>query len=383
MKFKLFVSAALMAGVYITQATTPADAPATTVVSNVSAATNANPEAAMTALFGDPVIVKAQGYQIKRSELDQVVSAAKANLAAANQRVPQDLDILALEQLITIQTLLQKATAADRAAGKQDADLQYSNLLTQFRNPAEFDRLLKAKNVTVEDLRNKATQEATAKATLKRELNIVITDDEAKKYYTDHAADFEQPEQAHAQHILLMTIDPSTRPPTPLSTNTVAAKRKQIEDLRKRILAGEDFSVLARQYSEDPGSKANGGELPNFSRGMMVPEFEAAAFALNTNQVSEVVTTQFGYHLIKLLEKIPAKKIDFATAAPDLKEGLAQQKIRKLLPGFIAKLRQEEQVQILDDALKTMDEQVQANQAAAAANPDESMSGGPGAGAGK
>jgi hypothetical protein len=96
-----------------------------------------------------------------------------------------------------------------------------------------------------------------------------------------------------------------------------------------------------------------------------------------------VVTTQFGYHLIKLLEKIPAKKIDFATAEPDLKEGLAQQKIRKLLPDYIEKLRQEEQVQILDDTLKTMDEQVQANQAAAAANPDASMGGGPGAGAGR
>jgi len=357
MKFKLLASAALMAGVFTLQAaTSPAD---------MKAATNANPQAAMAALFGDPVVVKAKGYEIKRSELDQVVSTARVNQMAANQQVSPDLDILALEQLVTIQTLLQKATPADVAAGKVDADQQYTNLVAKFRSAEEFERLLRAKNLTVADLRGKAEQEATAKAVVKRELNIAVTDQAAKEFYNQRAADFEEPEQVHAQHILLMTIDPSSRPPLPLSTNTVAAKRKQIEELRKRILAGEDFATLAKQFSEDPGSKPNGGELPNFSRGQMVPEFEAVAFSLGTNQVSEVVTTQYGYHLIKVLEKIPAKKVEFATAEADIKDMLAQTQIRKHLPAYVLKQRTEQQVQILDDTLKAKDEQVQANQAAA------------------
>jgi parvulin-like peptidyl-prolyl isomerase len=359
MKFKLLASAALMAGVFTLPAATSPGTP------DLNAATNANPQAAMTALFGDPVVVKAKGYEIKRSELDQVVSTARANQVAANQQVSPDLDILALEQLMTIQTLLQKATPADVIAGKLDADQQYTNLVAKFRSAEEFERLLKAKNLTVADLRSKAEQEATAKAVVKRELNISVTDQAARDFYNQHAADFEEPEQVHAEHILLMTIDPSARPPLPLSTNTVAAKRKQIEDLRKRILAGEDFATLAKQYSEDTGSKVNGGELPNFSRGQMVPEFEAAAFSLGTNQVSEVVTTQYGYHLIKVLEKIPAKKVEFATAESDIKDMLAQTQIRKRLPAFVLKQRTEQQVQILDDALKAKDEQVQANQAAA------------------
>src|SRR5665213_1140595 len=167
------------------------------------------------------------------------------------------------------------------------------------------------------------------------------------------------------RRILQMTIDPATH--SPLLTNTVAAKRRQIEDLRKRILAGEDFATLATQFSEDPGSKQNGGELPAFPRGQMVPEFESAAFALNTNQVSEVVTTQFGYHLIKLLDKTPAKEIDYATAATDIKEGLARQKIAKLAPAYVQKLRAEGQVDILDPDLKAQDAKFQASQAAAAA----------------
>src|ERR1017187_6986688 len=220
--------------------------------------------------------------------------------------------------------------------------------------------------MTVEELRAKATQEAVAKTALKRQLNINITDEDAKDYCTQHPADFEQPELAHARHILLMTIDPATR--SPLSTNTIAAKRKQIEDLRRRIVEkGEDFAALAKQFSEDPGSKENGGELPQFPRGQMVPEFESAAFALATNQVSDIVTSQFGFHLIKLLDKTAAKKIDYATAAPDIKDALTRMKIAKLAPDYVKKLRADEQVEILDANLKAADERMQASQAAAAA----------------
>ena len=360
MKLNLFLAAALVAGVTSTQA----------VTQNVAAGTNANPEAAMTALFGNPTVVKGKGFEIKRNDLDQVVSGAKANAAAAGQQLPPDFEISVLNQLITIQVLLQTANAADQAAGKIEADTQYTNLLKKFATPDAFERQLKAVGMTVEELRAKATQEAVAKSALKRSLNINITDEDAKDYYNQHSADFEQPELAHARHILLMTIDPATR--SPLSTNTVATKRRQAEDLLKQIRGGADFATLAKQFSEDPGSKENGGELPQFPRGQMVPEFESAAFALSTNQVSDIVTSQFGFHIIKLLDKTPAKKIDFATSATDIKDGLARMKIGKLAPDYVKKLRADDQVEILDANLKAMDEKVQASQAAAATEPPAS-----------
>ena len=364
MKLKLILSAALMAGVISASAATENAAAKT-------AGTNASPEAAMTALFGDPVVAKGTGFQIKQSELDQVVSGARANAAAQGQQLPPDFQIGVLNQLVTIQLLLQKATDADRALGKVDADLQYDKLLKRFGSAEAFERQLKAVGMTVEDLRAKAAQEATAKATLKRELNIVVSDEDAKDFYAKNPADFEQPELAHVRHILLMTIDPATH--TPLSTNTVAAKKKQAEDLLKRAKAGEDFAALAKQFSEDPGSKENGGELPEFPRGQMVPEFEAAAFALAKDQVSDIVTSQFGFHIIKSLDKTAAKKIEYATVASDIKEALSRQKIAKLAPDFIKKLRTDLKLEIVDPALKAMDEKVQAAQeaqdAAAAAVP--------------
>jgi parvulin-like peptidyl-prolyl isomerase len=353
MKLKMIFSAALVAGVMSASAATQNVLPL---------GTNANPADAEKALFGDPVIAKGKGFEVKQSALNEVVDSAKANAAAQGQQVPPDFDVSIMNQLVTIQMLLQKATAADRAAGQIEADQQYTNLLKRFASPEAFATQLKAVGMSVDNLRAKALQEAVAKAALKRELHIDITDEDAKDYYNQHPADFEQPELAHVRHILLMTIDPETR--TPLLTNTVAAKRKQIDDLHKRALAGEDFAALAKQYSDDPGSKENGGELQPFPRGQMLPEFEAAAFALTNNQVSDVVISAYGFHIIKLLDKTPAKKVDFATAEPDIKEGLARMKITKLAPDYVKKLRTEENVEILDPALKVGDERLQAAQAA-------------------
>ncbi len=358
MKLKLILSAALMAGVI--------SAVAVTESAVMPAGTNASPEATIKALFGDPAIVTTKGFDIKQSELDQVLTGAKANAAAQGQQLPSEFSIAILNQLITIQCLLQKATPADRAAGAAEADLQYASLIKRFGSTEAFERQLKAVGMTVDELRAKATQEATAKATLKRELNISVTDDQAKAFYAKHAAEFEQPETAHVRHILLMTMDPATR--TPLPTNAVAAKRKQIDSLLVQIRGGADFATLAKQYSEDPGSKDNGGELPEFPRGQMVPEFEATAFSLTNNQVSDVITTQFGYHIIQMIDKTPAKTFAYTDTLPQINKTVAEvckgevesEQIKAQAPAYVKSLRAEQQVTITDPTLKALDESVRA-----------------------
>jgi len=340
------------------------------IASGMATETNAKPETAREALFGDPAIVKGTRFEIKRSELDQMVSRAKANAMANGQPWQPEMEAVYLNHLIGIQALLRKANAADQTAGRIESDRQFTDALKHSPSPETFASHLKAEGITETEFRAKVLQEAVANAALKRLLGVSVTDDEARQYYNQHPADFEQPELVHTRHILLTTIDPSTR--LSLATNIIANQRKLIEEIRQKLVAGQDFATLARQYSEDPGSKNNGGELPPFSHGQMVPEFESAAFALAANQISDVVTTQFGYHLIQVLDKTPARKIDFATAEADIKTYLSSTQLAKIAPDYVKKLRIEEKVEILDPNLKALDEQLRTAAASAAAEAESS-----------
>lgn len=354
-KMKLVFPAALAAVLIALPSAMAATAPTTTT-------TNAKPVNAMTALFGDPVIVKGKGFEIKQSEMDSVVTGIKSAAAAHNENIPVEqmngIKAQMLNRLIQIQILLQQSTDADKAEGKKRAEAQIAALLARAGSQEAFERQLKAVGMTSDELRSKITQEATATATLTRVLGVTVTDADVKEYYDTHPTDFEQPETAKVQHILLLTINPATR--APLSEDQVKAKRTQIDDLLKKVKAGEDFSKLATQYSEDPGSKEKGGELPPFGHGDMVPEFEAAAFAMKTNTVSEVVTTAYGFHIIKVLDKNPAKKLMLTDKVPmsdltitdKIKDFLTQQKTQKLAPVYLEGLKKTADVEILDAGLK-------------------------------
>jgi parvulin-like peptidyl-prolyl isomerase len=258
------------------------------------------------------------------------------------------VDQQVLDQLIQVQLLQAKSTVADKAAGKALAEKRFEEAKTRLGSEEALNRQLKLMGTTREEVLAEWTDSATAESVLKRELKVNITDEDAKKFYEDNPARFEQPEMVRASHILLMTTDPKTN--TELTEAQKAAKRKQMEGLLKRARAGEDFAALAKEFSEDPGSKDKGGEY-KFPKGQMVPEFDAAAFSLNTNQVSDIVTTKFGFHIIKLSEKIPAQKVEYAKASSDIKDGLTQQALQKQFPEYLAKLKKEAGVEILDEKL--------------------------------
>ena len=256
-----------------------------------------------------------------------------------------------------------KATAADRARGKELFTNSLQKLKTNQRlTDAQFDQTLEKQLILRGQTRSQwdeqNIEQATVPIVLERELNISLTDAEAKAYYTNHPADFEQPEKVRLGDILLLTIDPNARTPLPMEQQQ--AKRKKIEDLLKRARGGENFTNLAAQYSEDPVSRENSGLLPPVSRDQMSPELAAAAFSLTNDQVSDVVELTYGYCIVKLLEKIPAKILDYATVADDLKEALKRQKISRQAPAYLEKLKQASGVEILNPRLKALVAEVDA-----------------------
>jgi peptidyl-prolyl cis-trans isomerase C len=321
-----------------------------------NAATSPAPAFKASSLFSNSIVAKGKGVLVTRALLDDEVIRLKAQFASRGQTLPPEqaaaMDRRVLDQLIQIQLMQGRATAEDKAAGKALAQKRFEEAKTRLGSEEALARQLKLMGTTRDEVLLKWADSATAEVVVKRELKVSVTDDDVKKFYEDNPGRFEQPELVRASHILLVTADPKTG--TEFTEEQKAAKRKQMEGLLKRARAGEDFAKLAKEYSEDPGSKEKGGEY-KFPRGQMVPEFEAAAFTLNTNQVSDIITTRYGYHIIKLLEKIPAQKVDFAKAAPDIKEMLTQQALQKQLPDYLAKLEKEAGVEILDEKLKPVE----------------------------
>ena len=121
---------------------------------------------------------------------------------------------------------------------------------------------------------------------------VVVPPTDVQRYYNDNIQQYQTPEQVRASHILLKTAGKDE-----------ADVRKQAEEILKQVKGGADFAELAKKVSEDEGSKANGGDLDYFGRGRMVPEFEQAAFAMQPGQISDLVKSQFGFHIIKVVDK--------------------------------------------------------------------------------
>ena len=367
-KMKLIFPAMLGVTLFAFPSAQAATAGVSTNKTPVSAGTNSNPQARMTALFDDPVIARGKSFEIKRSELDELVTKFKAIAAAQNMSVPpkETIEKGALDSLIAERLLLARANDADKSKGAQKADLQMTTLLQQAGSQEALNLQFKARGVTAEKYRQDIVQFVTANAVLERELKVTVTDEEATNFYKEYHSDFEQPETVRMCDILLLKIDPATR--QPLAADQQQAKRKQIDDLLKRVRGGESFTNLAAKYSEDPNSNEKGGELPPLGRDQMWPEMGAAAFSLTNNQVSDVIETSVGYYLIKLLNKNPAKVEPFngadtkvAGVPPGqppvtIRDILTTRSVRVQTPGFLEKLKKDANVEILDSDLKALEE---------------------------
>jgi parvulin-like peptidyl-prolyl isomerase len=333
---------------------------ATLIPGRVSAAqptpTNTVPGAQASGVDTNRVLAKGKGLKITRGQLDKEVDAALAQAQAQGRRVTAeqipDVERQVLEQLINVRLVLAKATAADKDAGKDAAEKRYATAKAKTGSDESFELQLKFMATTREAVLAKWTEALTADAVLKRELKIAISDQEARSFYDENQAQFDLPEKVRASHILIATLDPQTG--AELSADQKAEKRKKAEAVLKQARAGQDFAKLALAFSNDAGSRARGGEYV-FARGQMPPEIDVAAFALKPGQISDLITTTNGYHIIKVSEKLPAHKIEFAEAVADIKNGLAQQTIQQQFPDYIARVRAEAGLEILDEQLKPQD----------------------------
>ncbi len=145
--------------------------------------------------------------------------------------------------------------------------------------------------------------------------SVQVSDDMLKQQYMANIQQYQVPNRVHVQHILFMTVGKTT-------DAEVEEIKKKAEDVLKQVKKGGKFEDLAKEYSEDPGSKDKGGDLSWITQGQTVPEFEKTAFSLSPGQVSDLVKTQYGFHIIKVLEKETAHTKPFEEVKDSLRAPL-------------------------------------------------------------
>ncbi|MBI5556790.1 MAG: peptidylprolyl isomerase [Deltaproteobacteria bacterium] len=174
-----------------------------------------------------------------------------------------------------------------------------------------------------------------------------VEEEEINRYYEENKSKFEMPEKIKARHILIQVKK------TASEQEQKEAKAK-LEKVLQRVRGGEDFATLATEFSEDPGSKKAGGDLGFFSRGMMAPEFEKAAFSLKPGEVSEIVQTNFGFHLIRLEERKEPVVQPISAVREQLTKALTIEKKKKTVDEYVAKAAKGADVEFyLDDFFAT------------------------------
>ena len=342
-------------------------------------------------LFGDETLARGKGVAVKQSQLDEAFIAYKANLVSRNQNVPEDQRTMReaqlLDRLITTQLLVNRVTEPDRARSRELAEKFMAETRKGAGDDEAFDRQLRAMGLSREKFNKRVLEQALAEAVIEREVRsgLKLTDAQVKAFY-DSGTDFiatamleqldkmvkdpksapgdvaalkeridklklenlsrlAQPEKVKVAHVFIATKDRTTD--EELSAEQKLVKRQQAEKVRTRARAGEDFTKLVQEVSEDKGKAETKGEYTFTRTDSFTPAFKAAAFALKPGGVSDVVVTPFGLHVIKMLEHTPEQKVEFAKATADLKEFLTQQQVQMAMPDFFRKLKQDAVVEIL------------------------------------
>jgi peptidyl-prolyl cis-trans isomerase C len=303
-------------------------------------------------LFEDKIVAKGKGFVIKESDLEEAFIGHKAASAAMGERIPGALDqrlkVQILEKMIATKLMLAKATPSDREDGKNVADRMIADGKSKVGSEGSYRRRLLAVGSTPEKYEAEILEQAIVQAVIERELGKkqIVSDADVRKYYDEHTEAYKEQEKARVQHILFATRKIPSGEPLPQDQRT--AKKAAADKAAARARAGEDFSKLVAELSDDPESKPKNGELI-FSKGQGIvpPQFESAAFSLEPGKISDPVSTVFGYHVIKLLEKIPPAMVPLEKVQDRIRRGLQRDAVQKKLPDFIAELKKEAAVEVL------------------------------------
>lgn len=286
----------------------------------------------------DEVLVEAYGDKLTYGKAIEMMKRMLMMQGAPAEQIDQIVKQMAgqaipeiSEQFVQMAALKDAAAKAGFKAEQADVDEIVSNMVSRLPPGATLEDMMAKSGMTLDEVKKEIRDSLPIQKMFESLTKDVKVDEaKAKAFYDENNAFFEVPEQIRASHILIKTDD---------ATNDVlkAAARAKIEGILKQVKDGGDFAALAAANSDCP-SKSNGGDLGLFGKGQMVPPFEEAAFALSTNEVSGVVETSFGYHIIKLTDRVPASKRAFDEVKEQIVSRLTSEEQGKIVSEYVEKI---------------------------------------------
>ena len=293
-------------------------------------------------------IAKVNGFEVNKQavgfELDRLVRFYMSH-GMSMQEIKDNLAKLqekALDQAIGARLLLERSQQLDVPVTAADIDAEIAKVIEQVGGEENFKKALAAQNISEEDFRKELEKGARVNKLVEQACTGVEepTEQDVTDFYEAHKSEYVTEPKVLCQHILVKVEDNST-------SDEKSAAFEKILAIKERIAAGGNFAEEAEKNSDCPSGR-EGGSLGWFGPGMMVPEFDKVAFEMKKGEVSGVVTTQFGYHIIYKADEQPGGQQTLVDVHDQIKDLLRHEARGKAVDAFVAELREKAEIEFME-----------------------------------
>ena len=295
----------------------------------------------------DKIVARVNGDIILMSDLKGRSMQFLAEMKRRNQPVDEDnihkIEKEILNEMIEERLMLQFANNNNIKISDEDIKIAIEDVKKQNNFTDEMlEKALKNDKVTINDYRERLKEQMIISKVINYEVksNIHIEENEIKKYYEEHRDEFKTPEEVRVRHMVFMYSEEER------DSSKEEVIRKKAADILNKIREGEDFAKLASIYSEDLSAKS-GGDLGYFSRGKMIKDFEDAAFILKKGEVSDVIRTPYGFHIIKCDDKKEAGFRPAEEVSGEIEKSIFLEKMKSLKNIWMKKMKEKAFIDVL------------------------------------
>jgi len=292
------------------------------------------------------IIAKIDGVPVNKEAYVRALVGFERNMKKIGKPISQQmLDRLkgsVIENIINTETLARQAQKDGVTIDSSKVEERFASMKGNFPDEKRFDQALAELGLTRDQLKKEIGKTMSVQALLQREIldAITITDEQVRDYYDLNQLEFETEEKVHCAHILLKVDKNAT-------DEEKARTKAEIEGILEKIKQGSDFGELARANSKDKRSAEKGGDLGELSRRQLIPEVAKVVFTLEPGEVSGIVKSRFGYHILKVFKRIPQGIIPFDKARKKIKQRLRSKQAQSRIREYVNNLRKKMNVEKL------------------------------------